>query len=884
MCSGRKLKTFLMIFVVSLGVFAKTVTPEEQYIFTGKWETNGGISKLYDTPLGAVYRFNTSEYFDFRHFYKKNSIDNVYCLQFELPVFYKTKKKKYRFIVIDFKIRTFPAISECKNPKLVFSLTRSLSNADSITAYRNLNGISYFETGKDWHGISAPIKSPYRQKRIGNQQTPWSLDCGFSYSPYYKLVKCRVIFDTFKNGVVSTNVNGRKIIERHNEEAIVYPLGNSYGICIQHNSKVLPRVPLPRRLLEVSLPKITLTNNDDDLKLLSPVEIEEYPYSGYPKITEKINRIKNPDWLYAYAMDLLKGEDLIEAVEVLERAAKEEHIFAMYQLGVCYYRGIGVKADMDKAAKWLRRAAEYSMPEAVALLGLVSFQKDKTVYLFDKNQNALKGTLRMPLAGGGTHDNWIMERMFYYTEDYKAFLRNYVCSPKWAFWMASNLFIKDYYKDVVPPELLPKPEPDCDIKPIKIWIPKVPKKIADNNKPSFRIVIPPDYAKKKMLMKRYPATRFYDIRVEGLRGLGKEKFLLEQALEQEYLPAILYSGRIQAEISHDNKEALKIFEYGAKLGSLDCALESMHCRARLGDIGIGEFTTEEDVRFADYPLYYMLRYMVRNPDAPGVKEFLAQKYEDARKIWRQKPVPWNNFLLGAEALYQYFNYGFDTAAYRTYWKKSDDLTKAFKYLDKAAEKNIVPALYLSGKQYLEGRRSKGRLDTGKVRGLELLERADNAGHLKSRYLLIKNQFENQNNADKEFMKKLSPLRKADSANAWLLSTDIYAKLNKYNKKNVQNIINGYRRTASLGGHRAWDRLARFYYYGKLVPKDKDKAAKCWKKFIELDKNDRNQDFDDIFWSEIKTPVIVTYDEGGLPVPRGKDGVAKNKVKYYFERY
>ena len=895
-----------ILLCIVLEVSAKPdVYPEESYTAAPKWRTNNGVLKLYDTPLGAVYKFPISEYFDFSYLYRKDKKKNVSCLQFDMPDFYKNKKRRYRFLALDFKIRTFPAISKIENPQISFSLTRSLNSANSISTYYSLNGIVPLKMDSLSLGITAPRWSPYYQK--GKRFRPFILSCGKRHLPYYDLISCRIIFDTRIDGVVSTNINGKKYIIKHREKSSINPLAKSLGICIQLNTRVLPRIPVPRKLLEISEPKITLTNNESDLQDLEPIGIAEYPYSEYPEIEKKLIRIDNPDWIYAYAMRLLNGKDPIMAVNALKRAVKKEHIFAMYQLGVCYYRGLGVEKDMAKAAKWLAKAADYYLPDALALLALINIRRCKTVYLFERNRalmfrgiNSLLKSIkeydhdnrvnnRLILyyleKSIKKHDNCVMSRMLYNIENPSMF----ISSPRIAFWAARNAYIMDYYANAVDPEIKPATKTKTE-KPWVVWVPEIKNKLDDFAKVKM-IVIPSGFKNPviggKIKVKRYPNTRFYEIRVEGLGGGGGGMQFLGQAVEQKFLPAVLYTGRLYAEVWGKSEEALKIFEQGAKLGSTACALDALHCRLHLNKLKADDFSKDQDFKFADYPLYYMLRYMKENPDAPGVKEFLAKKYEDARQIWRKTPTPWNNFLLGAEALYQYLNYGFDTAYYRIYWGKTEDLTKAFEYINKAAKENIIPAIYLSGKEYLDGMRCRSRIEiknSGKGIGVELLSRAAKAGHVKAQYLIAKHHIESMNYADRKWLKQLKPAREMNYGEAWMLSTDIYAKLNNFRYSCGKNVVNGYTKAAELGCYRAWDRLARLYYYGKCVPENKEKAEEYWKKFIKCDKKARSQDINDFYWPEIKVPVIVTYDKDGLPFPRNDSEESNSTQKHYFSIY
>jgi TPR repeat protein len=169
-------------------------------------------------------------------------------------------------------------------------------------------------------------------------------------------------------------------------------------------------------------------------------------------------------------------------------------------------------------------------------------------------------------------------------------------------------------------------------------------------------------------------------------------------------------------------------------------------------------------------------------------------------------------------------------------------------------------------------------------GIELLSRAGKAGHIKAQYLLVKHYFESKHFIDKKWLKQLKPARDADLGDAWMLSTDIYAKLQNFRYSCGKNVVKGYTKAAELGCYRAWDRLARLYYYGKCVPENKEKAEEYWKKFIKCDEKIRSQDLNDFYWPKIKMPVIVTYDKDGLPSPRVTTRQSLAEQKHYFSTY
>ena len=68
--------------------------------------------------------------------------------------------------------------------------------------------------------------------------------------------------------------------------------------------------------------------------------------------------------------------NLPEAVELLEKAERKNHIPARYLLAVCHWRGIGVEKDRKKAEKYLRQCVKYDYGKAVALQFLLESEPD----------------------------------------------------------------------------------------------------------------------------------------------------------------------------------------------------------------------------------------------------------------------------------------------------------------------------------------------------------------------------------------------------------------------------------------------------------------------------------------------------------------------------
>ncbi len=918
----------IAVFLTTISVCGKTLKPEDdKLVVTGDWEICGQVNKLYDTPMGSVYDFTMSDYFKFTPEYLKDVAKGKYALhsiQFDLRKFMDRQEKIRRFIVLDFKIRTFPAISTVKNPMLRYTLTRSAVDPSNINGYQSLNG---YLTCEDIL-LSPGIFSPYTPSGFKHRWA-FGIDSGI-YWPHYEVTTYRVILDTYKDGINSVNFNGNKTIGQnaedpkgHNSGSGLSPQGKwippqtenvadfvvpvrSFGLCIQIDPDIMHRGITYRTILEVSRPVVTLTDHEEALRALPPVEkMADYPYGGYITDLKKINMAGNPDLIYACAMHLLNGEDLPLGVEMLKKAADSQHIFAMYQLGVCYFRGIGVEPDFKQSLEWLKHATEYGLPDAWALSAVVQIRSAQSPYLSDYIRGAVKQGLNS--SGYNTkHDNWVLSGGLN-NGGAGSFVK---CSPKLEFLQTKHDYIFSYYKDNVDPKILPPPPKEVPAL-TKQTLTEVKNQLNFNNstlkKPSGKEkttvnfeIGPPAKLKENKLPDKY-----YDIRVEGLGYHADSDELFKDVIANNYIPAILYQGRttllrtnfrepdisllyidIPAASSSDALEkAAAVFDKGAQLGSRECETEALHCRVRLGKVKKEDFTPELDVRLADYPLYHMLKYMVENPDAPGAKEFLSRKYEDARQIWRKNPTAWNNFLLGAEALYQYYDYGFDTAWYRLYYRDIKDVETAFKYLDDAAKQNIAPALYLCGKQLLEGMRSKGQMDefSNKNEGVKLLKAAEQAGYAKASYLLVKQQFiSNPRSTDEKWIEKLKPALDAKDADAWLLAGDFYSRLKS--SGNDKKALDAYEKAAELGSIRAWHSLGMRYYNkpstGKEKEQNKLKAAECWQKFDKLDREARSQDINDVYWPGIKKPPVFKLGDGDYSIK----GLSDQEVRRYYETY
>ncbi|MFA5526401.1 MAG: tetratricopeptide repeat protein [Acholeplasmataceae bacterium] len=80
--------------------------------------------------------------------------------------------------------------------------------------------------------------------------------------------------------------------------------------------------------------------------------------------------------LYHLAMILIKQKDrdLSHVLKLLERAAKQDHPHAQYNLAVMYQKGDGIDQDMQKAFFWYEKAAQANLAIAQYNLGMLYFE------------------------------------------------------------------------------------------------------------------------------------------------------------------------------------------------------------------------------------------------------------------------------------------------------------------------------------------------------------------------------------------------------------------------------------------------------------------------------------------------------------------------------
>ena len=100
-------------------------------------------------------------------------------------------------------------------------------------------------------------------------------------------------------------------------------------------------------------------------------------------IIKRLSELNHIPSIHAYGLMLLDGKvikDENKAIECFNKASKKGFALSTYRLGRCYYYGIGVTKDVDKALKYLNKACKDKSSYAMVFLA----------YLYCNGENNIK--------------------------------------------------------------------------------------------------------------------------------------------------------------------------------------------------------------------------------------------------------------------------------------------------------------------------------------------------------------------------------------------------------------------------------------------------------------------------------------------------------------
>lgn len=319
---------------------------------TLKWQTSDNqFKKLFDTNIGAVYELKVHDNGATRYV----SSEPIALLGVSLV---DKKQKIRRYIFLDFTLRMFPALDRVKiSDGLLFGVFSKMKpfaikcNESIHSSFNLINkGTSRYPT---LYSKFIDIDSDMKYIDLDNKKT---------FIEKYYPNNFRIVIDLTQYGFFLQEINDVKaqydlVLERKkklNEDF------TTFGIILERNHDSRNA----RTLIELSDVKFYTSDNYDEIKSLLDTKATKFHYDNYQFLSENIKKSDNPDELFAYALHLLKGDDLPQGVEFLKKAIKEKHVIAMYQLGICYEYGIGVEKNINKALDSYNDAIEYGFAKA----------------------------------------------------------------------------------------------------------------------------------------------------------------------------------------------------------------------------------------------------------------------------------------------------------------------------------------------------------------------------------------------------------------------------------------------------------------------------------------------------------------------------------------
>ena len=359
----------IAFFFISLPLMAAVET------ISVTWEKDDLVREVYNSPFGKVYRFtptdNTSRlqraYRNSSHSkdcdcescrYLRQSV-NGGTLQIKFP---KKKSPERRFLVIDFSLRPFPAFSKNKSD-FQFLFFESKQPPGRIP-YTLINGMWTIKRNQVLYSLAGGGS-------VGSKYLPDTA----ALIPEFEPTPHRIIYDFQENKTFYST-------GKFNTTSVMKNLKSKKKKNVYFALTCVSAADARTEYLELSNPAVYICDTEKEIEKLPKPEFKAYDYSRYSLDTKKKNlssddrfklakREKNPDLQYAFALRYLSGSgeecNPANAIELLERAAKDKHVMALYQLGLCYFRGYGVEPDLKKALEYLEDSEKYGYSIAGAL-------------------------------------------------------------------------------------------------------------------------------------------------------------------------------------------------------------------------------------------------------------------------------------------------------------------------------------------------------------------------------------------------------------------------------------------------------------------------------------------------------------------------------------
>lgn len=757
----------LIINLIQLPILAEEVV-------TGEWQETNAVQKLFETPLGNLYKITTSPLYSMVAKTQTHS-RNCNCtlclppkieglLQFPLI---KNNKINKPIVVVDFKIRVFPALSSKRIPEFSFCLT--YSNKNKITAdYQDLSGLVMIRS----EGLPV-LECPSMEWRDHIQAASTYPD----FTPDYEPISIRVIFNTLEGTVIFYR-NGYQIVSPSLDKRKSSVKIRNLGIIIREDKGKY----LPNEYLELSPPLIRQYDKMSDTTDLKPVLFSPYPYQSYASLKkneagkwsnliQSAQRSKNPDFQYAIACKLLYGEpwqcnpDM--ALKLLQRAAKDDHVLALYELGICYFRGYGVKPDIRAAVRNLDKASELGYQNAEVMKWFVKWHSaNRPIY---NNEEFIENFTRLCKSYSRQHEHDL------------TYLSYFIFIDGGIYFPAVTIKLTNLYE-------------------FANW-----------------------YAK--------PGPT------------GKPFYFIDYAIESGYSPAGITKVMVDWNLNTNKADKLPeaevriLLEKALRDNDIRALPLLLSLKARRGDLDSNDFTHLTDLQYSEDALYNLMVFAVKNPNFPGIKEYLTGDYRRAHHLISKSNHPDKYFVLGVKAL---IPLRYPEKLLKNL-SQSAVAAEAYSSLVKAAENGNPVAQYLIARQMYYDDLPKAIPPTAFLNVEKLLISALKGGHIKSSILLAEMELKKNNPA--KVILYLKDALKSNYGEAYYLQGQALQAMGNRHKEAYQ----AYSKAVEYGEIRGLQTLA-------LMISDDKASNKLWADFIRRDLHYRSNDPGDPFYPNVYSEI------------------------------
>ncbi|MGE4565239.1 MAG: hypothetical protein AB7F32_10235 [Victivallaceae bacterium] len=791
----------------------------------GRWETANSAAKRFDTPLGTLFRFQPRRNFliastrpggEYRDGERHGrNCPCVYCAarfalsSIQCPIPQNTAKG--RFLAFEFVIRNFPAFTADQRYVNTFTINfgKQSSVGDDLDNLQSVLRVS--PAGAFFISSNQSLIGPYYNE-------PLSLSTGERYMPPFEPLHVRLIFDTRSNGLIYLVINGSRLFIGKAEDRAVKnpPRIRSFGIMIEKGDESRSDVDA---FVEVSEPRVGSFELEETLPSLLDMKHQPYPYQLFDQ-ERKLANSRNPDYLYYCALKLLYGAPDTppapeKGIELLRRAASDNHSPSLYRLGLCYFRGLGVEADLPQALKLLETARQYGSPDAEALIALIEFQRNRPLFLWP---DEVKEKILRPRGGTG-HD----------AAHWRDILEAEGPAPmplEYSFRSAMRGAL-DYGHDSIR---------------------TVYRKPGDTERADYFKSLRPELL-KCVYPSRLPVR--LNTGANEDRYLGFDLALAEEAVKADYAPA-MYALAVALDCAYPKsaeRQNLKIdrridgllAEAAARKFSL-AVLEQIRINLIRGEDPRGLITPQLAFEFAEEPWFLGLLFAIDHPGFPGIAEFLNHQPRIALNIlFEQRETAETRYFSGLLKL-MHPSGPQKSLLQRARLTGNPYQSRTFECFVPMQESN-VHAQYLVGKFLLENPRelpmvkalrdSPYQSEAAAIlqRGPRLLRQAADAGHLKAQYLLALNE---KNRL--EALRLLEEPCRAMIPEARLLRAQI---LRQFRPR--PEVLQAYQDCAALGIPEALSYLA-------LNTTDPEQKTRLYREFLRLDRERRENDIFDFYAS------------------------------------